>query len=108
MKTEMGQESLTCKVFGKPIRQRVELKTFLERQIEFSTIYKEDPAVPPGKFIVERKGVPGKVYRVERHMYDTAGSLLKKSSFRIFIRLSTDYQKSPGGVFPDGSGIWAG
>ncbi|HHZ16203.1 MAG TPA: hypothetical protein GX395_01010 [Clostridia bacterium] len=90
LKTEMGQESLTCKVFGKPIRQRVELKTFLERQIEFSTIYKEDPAVPPGKFIVERKGVPGKVYRVERHMYDTAGSLLKKEQLSRDIYPAVD------------------
>ena len=73
------QGSVICKIFGQPEKKKkVALKTFLEREIKPSTIYQEDPLVPSGKYILEREGTPGRVVRVERHVYDLKGELIKK------------------------------
>lgn len=77
--TIVEQGKVICKIFGKPEKKKkVVLKTFLEREIKPSTIYQEDPLVPSGKYILEREGIPGRVVRVERHVYNLNGELIKK------------------------------
>ena len=79
MKMTVTNGTITCKIFGKVEKgKKVVLKTFLERQIEPTTIYKEDPLIPKEDYVVERKGVPGCVIRVERHIYAGNGKLTKK------------------------------
>lgn len=79
MKMTVTSGMITCKIFGKAEKgKKVVLKTFLERQIKPATIYKKDPLVPQGGYILERKGVQGCVIRVERHIYAGDGKLTKK------------------------------
>ena len=73
------QNNLFVKIFGWARQKgRVVLKSEIEREIEPKTIYHEDPAVPKGKYILERHGEPGYVVRVERHYYDEKGILRSK------------------------------
>ncbi len=71
IKTAVYQNTITCKIYGftKPERKIV-IKSFQEKVIEPQTIFREDPTVPKGKYIVERKGSQGFYIRVERHVYD--------------------------------------
>ncbi|MCR4442031.1 MAG: VanW family protein [Peptococcaceae bacterium] len=79
IKTEIYQGNLTVKIFGEAkTGRRVVLKSFKEKEIPPGTIYRDDPQVPQGQYILERAGEPGYVYRVERFVYDAQGSLLKK------------------------------
>lgn len=79
IKAGVDQGTVICKIFGQPEeKKKVVLKTFLERLIQPATIYEEDFAVPKGKNILEREGIPGRVIRVERHVYDHKGKLIKK------------------------------
>lgn len=78
IKVAVSQGKVICKIFGQPeSKKKVVLKTFLERQIEPSTIYQEDPLVPSGNYILEREGVPGRIVRVERQVFDHNGVLLR-------------------------------
>jgi len=101
IKVAVSQGKVISKIFGQPeTKKKVVLKTYLERQIEPSTIYYEDPHVPSGKYILEREGIPGRVVRVERQVYDQGGVLLRTEviSKDIYppidkvIRSSTDPQ----------------
>ncbi len=79
LNTVVTNGSLTCKVFGKPEKgKKVVLKTYKEQELPYSNIYKEDPQIQPGKYLVERKGVTGCVIRVERQIYDSGNHLTKK------------------------------
>ena len=79
LKTTVTNGTLTCKVFGQQKRgKKVILKTFKEREIPYSTIYQEDRSVPPGRYVVERKGIAGSVIRVERQVLDEQGQLIKE------------------------------
>jgi vancomycin resistance protein YoaR len=70
---------IICKIFGKTEQDcKVVIKSFLERQVSPQTVYKEDPSVPQGQYIVEDDGVSGCVVRVERQVYDHKGKLIKK------------------------------
>ncbi|QNB45319.1 hypothetical protein BR63_02725 [Thermanaerosceptrum fracticalcis] len=70
IKTVVYQNTITCKIYGleRP-EQKVVIKSFQEKVIEPKTIYREDPTVPKGQYIVEKKGSRGWVIRVERHIY---------------------------------------
>jgi vancomycin resistance protein YoaR len=70
LKTAVYQNTITCKIYGleRP-EQKVVIKSFQEKVIEPKTIYREDPTVPKGQYIVEKKGSRGWVIRVERHIY---------------------------------------
>jgi len=101
IKVTVSQGKVICKIFGQPEqKKKVILKTFLEREIEPSIIYQEDPFLSGDNFVLEREGVPGRVVRVERHIYDLNGELLKTEiiSKDIYppvdkvIRSSTDPQ----------------
>lgn len=85
IKTAVTQGSLEIKIFGNPSGRRVELRSSKEQEVQPKTIYKEDPAVPRGSYVLEREGSSGYVYRVERLVYDANGSLIKRE------QVSRDY-----------------
>ena len=79
IKALVYQGTVICKIFGQSEKKRkVVIKTFLERLIQPTTIYQEDSLVPEGKYILEREGIPGRVIRVERYVYEQGGKLIKK------------------------------
>ena len=70
LKTVVQQNTIICKIFGleRP-EQKVVIKSYKEKVIEPKIIYRKDPTVPKGHYIVEKKGSQGSVIRVERHIY---------------------------------------
>ncbi|MDX9872145.1 MAG: VanW family protein [Clostridia bacterium] len=85
IQTAVYQGSLEIKIFGYPLGRRVELRSTKEEEVQPKTIYKEDPAVPRGSYVLEREGSIGYIYRVERLIYDAKGVLIKRE------QISKDY-----------------
>lgn len=77
IKSRVTHGVLTVKIFGAPQpSRRVVLKSIKEKEIPPKTIYRDDPLVPRGKYVLEREGQKGYIYRVERHIYDDKGTLI--------------------------------
>lgn len=79
LKTAVYQGSLTIKLFGlTPKGRQVVIKSIKEKEIPPNTVYKRDPLLPKGRFVLEKEGQPGFVYRVERLVYTEKKELIKK------------------------------
>ena len=77
LKTAVTGGTLSIKIFGVPSPQRIVMKNRIEREIPPRVIYRDDPAVPRGNYILEREGEPGYIVRVERLVYDKNSRLLR-------------------------------
>jgi len=78
LKTSVSGGNLSIKIFGRPDeKKRVYIKSQVEREIQPKTIYRDDPLVPKGQYVLEREGEPGCVVRVERHVYDEKGKWVR-------------------------------
>lgn len=71
---------LTFKLFGqaKKTGEKVVIQSYTEKTIEPKTIFREDPLVPKGRYILDDDGKPGFIIRVERLVYNSQGKLLRK------------------------------
>lgn len=100
IKTQLKESALVVKIFGAAelYAKKAVIKNVKEREIPPQTIYREDFQVPKGQYILEREGIPGMVYKVERYIYDSAGKLIKKE----FI--SRDYYQPVDRVIRTSSG----
>jgi len=59
-------------------RRKVVLKSIKEKEVPPEVVFINDPAVPQGKYIVDKEGSAGLYVRVERYVYDDSGKLLDK------------------------------
>lgn len=79
IKCTVRNNTLTYNIYGNAKRKRkVILKSSKEKELEPKTIYCEDPQIARGTYVLEREGLPGYIYVVERETYDQKGNLLKK------------------------------
>lgn len=79
IKTSIYQGNLEVKIYGMPVKERkVVVKSTKEKEIPPQTIFREDSHVPKGKYILERAGQKGYIYKVERYIYDAQGKLLNQ------------------------------
>lgn len=79
IKTSIHQGNLEVKIYGMPTKGRkVVVKSTKEKEIPPQTIFREDSSVPKGKYILERAGQKGYIYKVERYIYDAQGKLLNQ------------------------------
>lgn len=79
IKSYAGKGAVTFKLFGLAEKEkRVVLKSIKEKEVPPQTIYRKDPLLPYGKYILEKDGSPGIYIRVERHTYNDSGQLVKK------------------------------
>jgi len=86
VKALVYQGNLEIKIFGRPTRDRkVVIRSTKEKEIFPETIYQEDPTVPKGKYILEKEGGKGYIYKVERFVYDETGELVRTD------QISKDY-----------------
>ena len=78
IKCAITQSTLSVKIYGWAKQKgRIAFKSEIEREIAPKTIYREDPSVPKGNFILEHQGEPGYIVKVERYYYDEKGKLLR-------------------------------
>lgn len=79
IKTSIYQGNLEVKIYGMPAKGRkIVVKSTKEKEIPPQTIFREDSHVPKGKYILERAGQKGYIYKVERYIYDAQGKLLNQ------------------------------
>jgi len=79
IKSSAHYGTVTFKIFGlAEARQKVILKSIREREIPPKTIYRNDPYVPRGEYILEKNGSPGIHIRVDRYIYANNGQLISK------------------------------
>ena len=100
MKAMVSGGNITLKIYGVPTEKRIVLKSRIEREIPPGVVYRNDPAVPHGRYILEREGEPGYIVRVERFVYDQNGQLLRsgfisRDTYPPIDRIITTYTGSP-------------
>lgn len=80
IKSQIKDSTLIIKMFGqaKSYQNKAVIKSEKEKEIAPQTVYKEEPDVPEGQYILEREGIPGLVIRVDRYIYNNKGKLLNK------------------------------
>lgn len=80
-KANVNGDSLSLKIYGQPDpNKRVAIKSIKEKEITPPIIFKEEPKVPLGQFILEKEGSPGYIIRVERYIYDQEGKMLRSET----------------------------
>jgi len=75
LKAEVAEDSLTIRLFGRPVDVEVKLKSIVERKIPYQTIVKEDPGILQGKTFTEQKGTNGYHVRVEKSVIKDGAAL---------------------------------
>ena len=75
LKAEVSNDSLTVRLFGRPVGVEVMLKSIVERKIPYQTIVKEDAEILQGKTFKEQKGTNGYHVRVEKSVIKDGATL---------------------------------
>ncbi len=78
IKTAVGQDSLTIRLFGRPQPVTVDLKSVVEKTFPYKTVIEEDGSIPAGKSFIEQKGIPGYRVRVEKRLIQNGKTISRE------------------------------
>jgi vancomycin resistance protein YoaR len=78
IRSEVKSNTLTVRIYGKKTNKVVRFEQQIEKEINFETVRKTDPSLPPGTVVQEQQGSKGYVVKTWKIVKEATGKEIKQ------------------------------